>query len=175
MNLKIKLILVALLAISQISHSQPPPPVSCSITGQTPVTLGDTWTYTLSGGSCSATSWTTTCGTVQSSTTTTCTIYFNVTGCSSATVTAKNGGTTLATKTVTVNPPPALYCYAISNPTQYIGYTGTPAQINAPASTGGNCGSSYSYEWFSSTNGTTFTFTGGTGQNYQPGSLSVTT
>jgi len=175
MNLKIKLILAALLAASQISLAQPPPPVTCTISGQNPVTLGDTWTYTISGGSCTATSWTTTCGTVQSSNSSSCTIYFNQTGCSSATITALNGMSTLATKSVTVNAPPALYCYSISNPTQSIGYSATPAQINAPASTGGNCGTSYSYEWFSSTNGITFTFTGGTGQNYQPGALSQTT
>ncbi len=174
----IKLLLAGLLVISQVSLAQPPPPNGCVITGTSPVTVGDTWTYTISTA-CPASSWTATCGSIQSFTSTTVTVYFNVLGsCSSSTITAKNSGygTTLASKTVTVNQPAALVCGSISNPTQTINYNTTPAQISAGASSGGNCGSSYSYQWYSSTNGSTYTaISGATSQNYQPGSLTVTT
>jgi RHS repeat-associated protein len=168
--------LVTLLSVIS-AKAQPPPPNGCVITGTSPVTVGDTWTYTISSA-CPASSWTATCGTIQSSTSTTVTVYFNVLGsCSSSTITAKNSsGTTLATKTVTVNQPPALVCGSISNPTQTINYNAPPAQINAGVSSGGNCGSSYNYQWYSSTNGTTYTaISGATSQNYQPGNLTVTT
>jgi RHS repeat-associated protein len=172
-----KLLLAGLLVISRVALAQPPPPNGCVVTGTNPVTVGDTWTYTISSA-CPASSWTATCGTIQSSTSTTVTVYFNVLGsCSSSTISAKNSsGGTLASKTVTVNQPPALVCGSISNPTQTINYNTTPAQISAGASSGGNCGSSYNYQWYSSTNGTTYTaISGATGQNYQPGSLTVTT
>jgi len=81
------------------------PCVACSISGTTPVTQGNTATYTLAG-SCSATSWTVTCGTIQSSSSSSVTIYFNVLGCTSSVITALNGTTTLATKTITVNAAP---------------------------------------------------------------------
>jgi hypothetical protein len=176
--LKKQLFLIVLMLLARgFLHAQPPPPNGCVITGTSPVTVGDTWTYNISSA-CPAYSWTATCGTILSSTTTTVTISFNVLGsCSSSTITAKNSSNgTLATKTVTVNQPPALVCGSISNPTQTINYNTTPAQISAAASTGGNCGSSYSYQWYSSTNGTTYTaISGATSQNYQPGNLTVTT
>ena len=151
------------------------PLVSCSMTGTTPVTAGNTYTYTISG-SCTATSWTCSCGTIQSSTSTSVTIYFNNLTCSSSTITALNGSSTLVSKTVTVDQPPALVPGAISNPTQTINYNTIPTQISAAASTGGSCSGSYTYQWYSSTDNSTFTgISGATSQNYQPGALTVTT
>jgi|GEM_PF-5405924 hypothetical protein len=107
---KIITLLAGLLAISQISLAQIHPLVACSITGTSPVNLGNTETYTLSG-SCTAASWTATCGTVQSHTSTSVTVYFNVQGCTSSLISARSSsGSTLASKTVTVNQPPALVC-----------------------------------------------------------------
>ncbi|TDW99184.1 DUF6443 domain-containing protein [Dinghuibacter silviterrae] len=143
------------------------------ITGQNPVTQGDTWTYTLTSGS--ATSWTCSCGTIQSYTTTSCTVYFNQTSCSSSTISALNGSTTLGSLVVSVNSAPALVPGSISNTTQSINYNTEPAQINASASTGGSC-SSYTYQWYSSPDNTTYTaISGATGQNYQPPALTATT
>jgi RHS repeat-associated protein len=171
---KIITLLAGLLAISQISLAQIHPLVACSINGTSPVTLGNTETYTLTG-SCTAASWTATCGTVQSSTSTSVTVYFNVQGCTSSLISARSSsGSTLASKTVTVNQPPALVCGSISNPSQTINYDAQPAQLDAAASSGGS--GSYSYQWYSSTNGTTFTaISGATTQNYQPLDLQVTT
>jgi RHS repeat-associated protein len=152
-------------------EAQPPPPVSCQINGTNPVTVGNTYTYTLSG-TCSATSWTATCGTIQSSTSTSVTIYFNILNCSSSLI--KAIGTT-ATLTVTVNPAP-LTGGSINNPTQTINYNTAPAQITATVPSGGNCGGSYSYQWYSSPNNSSWTaISGATGQNYQPPALTATT
>ena len=150
------------------------PCVACSISGTTPVTQGNTATYTLAG-SCSATSWTVTCGTIQSSSSSSVTIYFNVLGCTSSVITALNGTTTLATKTITVNAAPVLSGGTISNPTQTINFGTVPAQVNASVATGGTCGGAYTYQWYSSPNNSTWTvISGATGQNYQPGALTST-
>ncbi len=166
-------ILFLIFGVSISSEAQKVHPLtSCSLSGTTPVTVGQTFTYTLSG-SCSATSWTTTCGTIQSSTSTSVTIYFNVLNCSPATITAV--GTT-ASKSVVVNQPPALTGGTISNPTQTINYNTTPAQINASLPTGGGCGGSYTYTWYSSLNNVSFSaISGANAQNYQPGNLTATT
>jgi RHS repeat-associated protein len=151
-------------------YAQIKPPVACNITGPSPVTQGSTATYTLNGG-CTSTTWTATCGTVQSHTTTTVTVYFNVLGCSSSIVSSGS-----YSKTVTVNPAPPLVGGTISNPSQSINWNTQPAQINATAASGGGCGGAYTYQWQSSPDGTTFTnISGATGQNYQPGNLLVTT
>jgi len=105
---------------SLLAGPMPGPCVACSISGTNPVTMGNTYTYNLNG-SCAVVSWSTTCGTIQSSTTTSVTIYFNMTGCSSATIKALSGtGITLASLTVTVNQPPPLVDGTISNPTQTV-------------------------------------------------------
>ncbi len=146
---------------------------SCSITGSNPVNEGSTYTFNASGA-CEISNWTTTCGTIQSYDDESVTIYFNQTGCSSATINAMNGSTTVATKTVTVNQP--LGYGTISNPTQSINYNTTPSQINCSVAYGGACGGSYSYQWYSSLNNSSFsTVSGATGQNYQPGALTATT
>jgi hypothetical protein len=103
------------------------------------------------------------------------TINFDNLTCSSSTISALNGTSTVATKTVTVNQPPALVPGAISNASQTINYGATPGQVNAAASTGGTC-DGYDYQWYSSPDGSSWTgITGATGQNYQPGALTATT
>jgi RHS repeat-associated protein len=171
-----RILILLLILLSGESHVPPgkrKPCVSCTITGTSPVTQGNVVTYTLSP--CTATTWTCSCGTIQSQTSTSVTIYFNVLTCSSSVITALSGSTTQATKTVTVNTAPALNGGTISNPTQTINYNTVPAQISASAASGGTCGGSYTYQWYSSPDGTTFSqVSGATGQNYQPGSLTAT-
>jgi hypothetical protein len=152
----------------------PTPLVSCAISGSTTATYGSTVTYTLDCSTGSATNWSCTCGTITAETSTSVTIEYNDIGCSSAVITAI--GTT-ATKTVTITGVPvALNGGTISNPSQSIDYDTVPAEIIASAASGGSCSGSYSYQWYSSTNNSTFTaISGATGQDYQPGVLTVTT
>ena len=135
------LMTLAVIPVSK-THGQIKPPVSCTISGASSVTLGSTSTFNCT---CSASSWTVTCGTIQSSTSTSVTVIFNVYDCNLATV--KANGTTAAIKNVTVTYP-ALAGGTISNPNQNINYNSIPAQINASAASGGDC-SSYSYQWYS--------------------------
>src|SRR6185312_9782929 len=128
--------------------------------------------YTL-GGSCTATGWTCSCGTIVSWTSTSVTITFDRTDCFSADITATGTGTT---KTVTINPPPALDGGSISNATQAINYNTTPAAIAASSASGGGCTDGYNYQWYYSTDGVNFvTISGAVDQNYQPGVLTDTT
>ncbi len=97
-----------------------------------------------------------------------------MTGCSSSVITAKSGGTTLASKTVTVNALP-LTGGTINNPNQTINYNTAPAQLTATSPTGGSCGS-YSYQWYSSPDNITYTsVSGATSASYQPPALTSTT
>ncbi len=87
-------------------------------------------------------------------------------------------GTTAYTSNIaTITVAGALYGGYVTNPNQAIQPNTTPAQINATLPTGGNCGSSYTYQWMSATdaNPTFVNISGATGQNYQPGPLTVTT
>ena len=164
-------LLFLLSVICHSSEAQIRPLVSCSISGTTPVTVGQTFTYTLSG--CSASSWTVSCGTIQSSTSTSVTVYFNILNCSPALISAVG---TSATKSVVVNQPPPLVGGTISNPTQAINYNTTPTLISASAATGGGCSGAYVYTWYSSPNNVSFTSISGSNvQNYQPGNLTATT
>jgi hypothetical protein len=165
------LLFILILLFGTLAHAQPPPPVMCSITGPNSATLGSTQTFTLNG-SCTTT-WSVTCGNIQSSTGTSVTVTFNVYGCSSSTITAN--GTSATPKNVTITWA-TLAGGTISAPTHQYIYSGqAPAQIDASLPTGGDCGS-YTYQWDSSTNGSTYySVSGGTGQNYQPNVLTTTT
>ena len=170
------IVMVLLLwALPTRSNAHTHPSVTpCTINGSNPVTAGNTYTYLL-GGSCTATSWTCSCGEIQSSDLNSVTINFNNLTCGTATITAVNSGSTVATLTVTVNQPPTLVPGSISNPSQTINYNTTPAQISASASTGGSC-DVFDYQWYSSPDNSTFTaISGATAQNYQPGALTATT
>jgi hypothetical protein len=65
----------------------------------------------------------------------------------------------------------------ITNPSQTISPNTTPAQINATPASGGGGGTScfYLYTWQQSTDNINFTNIFASGQNYQPGQLTVTT
>ena len=154
---------------------KPVPCLGCTIVGTNPAIVGNTYTYTLSG-TCSATSWSTTCGTIESSTAGSVTIFFNLLTCTSTTIKALNSSGTVASLVVTLNQPPALVPGTISNPSQTINYNVTPAPIDCSLASGGSCGGAYTYQWYSSTNNTSFTaISGATEQNYQPGALTTTT
>jgi RHS repeat-associated protein len=164
------LLLLCAMCYSSVAQKIPPP-VGCTVTGTNPVTVGQTFTYTLNGG-CTSGTWTVTCGTIQSSTSTTVTVYFNILNCSPALIKA-SGGTSIS---VTVNQPPPLVGGTISNPTQAINYNTTPTLISASAATGGGCGGAYTYTWYSSPDNVNFTSISGSNvQNYQPGNLTATT
>jgi len=149
--------------------------VICSIGGATTVTAATTQTYQLSiACQGQATSWSVSCGTVQSSTSSYANIYFNNLTCSSAIITAYQGGSVLATLTVTIVQP--LGGGSINNPGQSINYNTVPAQLSGTAATGGTCGGSYTYQWYSSPDNVNYTsISGATGVSYQPGALTATT
>jgi hypothetical protein len=89
-----------LIGVNQGIGGPKKPRTACSISGPSPVTEGNTYTYNLEG-ECSASSWSVSCGTIESSTSTCVKIDFNQTGCSSSTITAN--GTTATPKTVTID------------------------------------------------------------------------
>ena len=164
------LFLFFLLGLFAKVEAQINPLLACQIAGVSTITLGSTSTFTLTG--CSATSWTVTCGTIQTQSGTSVTVLFNVYGCSSSTITAN--GTTATPRTVSVTWA-ALNGGTISNSSQSINTGATPTLISASVATGGDCGT-YSYQWYSSPDNSTFsTISSATGQNYQPPALSSTT
>jgi RHS repeat-associated protein len=169
-------ILLLLLGFGKADAAPKKPCTGCTLTGPLSLTVGTTGTYTLGGTCLSATSWSINCSqAINSSSGTSATVFAENTVCESATLTAFNGTTTIATKVIIINPAPALVGGTISNPTQTINYNTIPAQINASVATGGGC-SGYSYQWKSSADNITFTnITGATGQNYQPGALTIIT
>jgi RHS repeat-associated protein len=152
-----------------------PPKFIASIFGSNPVTVGSTSTYVLFGSSFNATNWTISgCGTITSWNGLNATVQFSGTGCgTSTTLTAYYMSGALASITITVNPNP-LTGGTISNPTQTVNYNTIPGQILASVASGGSCSGSYAYQWYSSTNGTSFTpMSGATSQNYQSGALTA--
>jgi RHS repeat-associated protein len=167
---------ILLAGIHQRSDAQIHPLISCSISGTTPVYVGQTYTYTLGGG-CSipqGDSWSVTCGSIQSQTSTTVTVYFNQTGCSSSTITAT--GTSAQAKVVTVNTPPAIVPGTISPASQSINYNTVPGLMTLSGVSGGIGG--FTYLWQSSAN-SSFTsptnITGATSTTYTPPALTATT
>jgi RHS repeat-associated protein len=147
----------------------------CSITGSTSVVAGNTATYHLQGtGGCTASSWTTTCGRIQSPSGTSVNIFFADSTCSSGTIKALNGsGGLIASFIVTVSPPPAITFGTLSPSTQTINYNTTPV-INETPATGGGCGGSYSYQWSFTSDGTNWP-PGAATETYNPGNLTDTT
>src|ERR1017187_5035960 len=77
---------------------------------------------------------------------------------------------------ITVIPPPP-FSPGIITPAFIQIYTNTsPGSITGTLPSGGSCGGSYTYQWMSSTNGTSFTpLTGATSATYTPGVLSANT
>ncbi len=150
------------------------PLISCSISGTTPVIKGDTKTYNLICDQ-TATSWTITCGSIISSDNVSATVLWNGTGCSTGVLTAKNGSTILASKTITINPPPLVP--GSINPSAASIYSGqSPGPLTSTGVSGGN--GSYTYQWQSSSNSgftSPVTISGATSAIYTPPALSSLT
>jgi RHS repeat-associated protein len=147
------------------------PLIACSISGTNPVTQGSSVTYNLICDQ-TATSWTVTCGTKTYSDNVSATISWNGTSCTTGTITAKNGSTILASKTITINFPP-LAPGTVAPPAQTINYGDVPYILSSVGVSGGN--STYSYQWQSSINGTTWGNIGTNSPNYSSSSLITTT
>jgi len=149
-----------------------------SITGPSTITAGsEDVTYTVSPSLPAGYTWALSgCGFIDGSSSTTCYLTVLSSSCTSTTLRIVNGSTIITSKVITVVPPQPLAGGTINNPNLQV-ITGTaPAQITATVATGGTGCTSYSYQWQSSTNGTTFTnISGATGQNYQPPALTANT
>jgi hypothetical protein len=157
---------------TSVLHAQIHPDVSgCTINGPSSVYKGQTATYNLID--CSTSSWATTCGTVQSSTSTTANIFFNGASCTSATISI-SGST--ATKLVTITTPPAIVPGTISPSSQNVSSYSAPAQMTLSGVSGGV--GTYTYQWQSSTS-SSFTsptnISGVISTTYTPPALSATT
>ena len=163
-------------ALTYTTSAQKPTPLfACGISGPTSVTYLSEATFTITGG-CSVTGWSTTCGTISSQTSTSCMIYFNTPNCGSATITITGGAAAAHTVSISGSNVTPLSGGSISNTSQTINYNNAPGAIDASAASGGTCSGAYSYQWYSSTNGSSYsTISGATGQNYQPGALTTTT
>ncbi|MES2112736.1 MAG: DUF6443 domain-containing protein [Bacteroidota bacterium] len=117
---------------------------------------GSTWTNVASGG---------TSEDYQPPALTATTYYHRIT---------TSNGATATTATVSVTVYPQLVAGTVTPATQNINYNTTPALINGATSTGGN--STYTYQWQSSPNGSTWTnITSATAEDYQPLALTATT
>ncbi len=143
--------------------------LSCDIRGATTITPGSSNNrYNLDcDGGVLATSWEVTCGTVTSWDGEKVIITWNSSGCSTGTITAKNGGSVIGTTTVTFYYG-TLAGGSVSTSNHTITYN-TSTTINATAATGGTCGLVFTYRWQSSTNGSSWTDISGTpagNQNY---------
>lgn len=83
---------------------------------------------------------------------------------------------TAYTNVATVTVMPALTPGVIAPSSKNIAVNTSPGQITGPNAAYGNCGSSYSYQWQSSSNGTSgwTDISGATGTSYTPGNLPAT-
>ena len=91
-------------------------------------------------------------------------------------VTETNTSTTAYSNSAVVTVEPPLQPGSISGQTPSICYGCSPSLSSTQNATGGNCGGSYSYSWWSGTNGTTYNqISGASGASYNPGALTVTT
>jgi RHS repeat-associated protein len=82
-------------------------------------------------------------------------------------------GSTANTNTATVTVYPTLVPGTITLSTPNINYNTTPGQLTCTAASGGT--GSYTYQWYASTDGFTYTAVGTGGLTYQPGQLTVPT
>jgi RHS repeat-associated protein len=147
-----------------------------TISGPTSVNAGETYTYSVSPGIISGYTWSGYYGTVNSSTTYSASVTWNC-GMTGGTIYIRNGGQTVAYLNVTINQTPTLYGGTISPASQTINYNTSPVQLTGTLASGGNCSSgSYSYSWYTSTNGSTYTaISGATAQNYSSAPVTATT
>ena len=120
---KCSLLLGLIFLLSGFLHAENTPGVGCALNGTSPVNQMGTYTYSLNTGcgtSTLAASWTISCGSILSSNGNSVTVVFNQWNCGySSVISALDGnGGIIASKTVTINVPPALGGGTISNPTQ---------------------------------------------------------
>jgi hypothetical protein len=146
--------------------------LSLSISGPTCVTAGSTYNYAASGNWTTSTymQWCVTNGKISG--TSTCvsgtpdpsiSVTWNA-GATSGSVTLNGPSGFIQTLNVTM--PTAIVAGKISNTSQTVLSTQTPAQISCSLPTGGYCTPVYTYQWQSSANGNTWTaMTGQTSQN----------
>ena len=86
------------------------------------------------------------------------------------------GSETAYSNTLAITVRPAFYAGLIAQVALNVATGTSPGALVADAADGGSCSGSYTYQWQSSANGTSFTDVGGaTGRNYIPGNLSATT
>ena len=143
-------------------------PASLSVSG----TTGGSGAYTYQWQSCSTSNGTySAVGATGSSYTPpalAATTYYEV-------VTSSNG-VSVTSSPVTVNVNPPLAAGSVSPVSITIGAGTSPGLITCTAASGGACGGSYTYQWYSSPDNATWTaISGATGLSYSPGNVSATT
>jgi hypothetical protein len=166
---RVSFVIAALLTgIPGYVAAQPVPiNIGCRLVGADSIQAGTVATYGLL--SCKTVSWQLSSGTVNAQCDSTVTIFFNGTATGSVTITAINGGTTIASKQVVIKSVPPLSGGLISGANQTIAGGSYAHQIQASAATQGMCNGMYSYQWFRSTDSINFTtIAGAVGQLYQP-------
>jgi RHS repeat-associated protein len=172
------LILAGLTQIRDAEAKMPPPVVGCALSGPDPAKRYSGQTYTLGGTTCAdAGSWSVSVGSIISFNSTSVTIFFDNPSATSSVIKALNSsGGTIATLTVGISAASPLMGGTINNPSQAINNNTSPAAITASTPSNGNCGTSYHYQWWQSTdNNTFFGITGATNASYQPPPLTATT
>ncbi len=152
------------------------PCFSCTINGPSSVVVGQTAIFTLSGCS-AATSWTVSCGTINSSSSASITINFTGVACTSVIITARNATTTLVSTTIPVQPASPLLGGSFPQTHQFINYNTVITNFpTASGSTGGTCSGGFTYQWDSSKDNINFyPISLATNANYTPGALTTTT
>ena len=135
-------------------------------------TTGGTGSYTYQWESCSTVN-----GTYTSITGATSSSYTPAAGLTASIyykVVQNSNGAVVASAPATVTVYPQLVSGTLSPSTQAINYNSVPTAISMTSATGGN--GTYSYQWYSSTNGSTWNIlSGSTGMSYAPASLTTTT
>jgi len=155
------------------SHGQTGSPSGCILAGADTVYAGSSASFTLS--SCSASSWSSSCGILSVQSSNSATINFAIVDCGTALISASTDSGNIS-KTVIVLAASSLEQGDVSSGNQSIGYGKVPIMISTQAATGGGCGGSYSYQWLSSIDNVNFTpIPGAISQDYQPGPLTSTT
>ncbi|OQP63461.1 hypothetical protein A3860_24265 [Niastella vici] len=145
-----------------------------TITGPTSVTMTDVGYYSVSPTLPDGYTWGVDKGELTSVSSTSATITWTTSGVGSVII-YDHSLTVVGVLAVDIASLPALNGGTV-NGSQSVNYNTTPALISATVASGGNCGSSFVYQWQSSTDGSNFNnISGATGQNYQPPALTTTT
>ena len=168
------MLLVALTCSAHAGEPKHPKPgcETCNLNGPTTGFVGQAGMFVLTTGTTAG--WTVTNGaTIIRSTSTTVTVQFNNTGITNVETAGATCGGASINVSVTVQP---LTAPSISESSGTINYGATPGVISSSGASGGSCGTSYSYAWYSSPNNSTYTqISGASGLTYQPGALTQTT